>query len=429
VILHHHHPSEAALPERRRFLLTGVVALANNLCYSQNIGSGADPAGAMLPPYMFKSLGIHRVMIKQAIQQGPMQLREMAGRIDWEPVTRDAFHVALERASRPATAVEAEPEAGAPPAPPLSSAPRDTRDLQGLNAIGLALAKCDSLEYATGAVAGGLVSSFSFSRAVCCAYHDDQWEYRAEASPSEDGCVCQTEFAERSPAEEVLPDAGAEGSWLHIELNGKGKVLGCIKVKPGTQSDMPLEVQGLVLASCAKLAAQALERIRYELRAQHLSENHTHEILWLKQEKEIAESERTQKENILQCLPIGIVLLEQDGRIEFINSEARGLLGLQQPLGRKRLQEVFKIPGLQEALESALRGSSTAGREFTPAGPAAPLGRRVRWRLMPLRDGRDQPTGQFLLVLGDLTADRTASMQILTSGPLTSVPKLLTGTV
>jgi len=421
-ILHHHHPVEGALTEKSQFLLTGLVALANNLCYGQNLGSGGDPSRATLPPNVFKNLGIPRETIKQAIREAPLLFKEAMARIDWEPVSRDAFRALLDKARRPPPDRGEEREAAVSlsPAPPAAF-----QDLQGINALGLALLKCDTQEAAAAAVAEGLVSAFAFARAVCGACKDDQWEYRAEAVRVAEGCVCETRLAERSLAEDA--DSDDQDPWLHIELNGKGRVLGSVKVKPGGSSQVPLDVLGLLLAVCAKLAAQALERIGYQQRFEHLSEDLTLSALWLKQDRDMVESDRARQEEILQCLPLGLMLIDAGGSVGFANREARRLLGTNRPFTGTPLRDLLQAEGLDQAWKTCLQGVGSPYRETLVGCSEAPSGKRLRWKVVPLRDA-SQPVERVLLLLDEHPPAKTAPEQVLPAGAAASPERTRSGT-
>ena len=307
VILHHHHPKEEAFSNGRHYLLACLVALANNLCYSQDIGSGQDPVKATLPPNLYKSMGIPREILKETIQKAPLFLEEMKGRIQWEPFSQNAFHAVLNQAACARESTQSE-------LPSPSPAPHQPgKELQGINAVGISLLGCVTAEAAVEAVAEGLMDNFAFSRVICSACHDDQWEYRSDAFVRDKERVCQTKLTERSSQEEMPTGSGDEDSWLHIDLNGKSGVLGYIKIKPGDRSDVPLETMGLLLALCAKLVAETLERIRSQQRVDHLSEDLAGTTRSLYKEKEKAENEKFQKEDLLNSIPMGVLLLDRGG--------------------------------------------------------------------------------------------------------------------
>lgn len=421
VILHHHHPVESAFTLRRHFLLAGLVALANNLCYGQKIGSGDDPAKATLPPNLYKSMGIPREALKETIKQVPVHFSDMKGRIEWEPLSQNTFFSVL---NQTACARESTP----PDLPSTSPAPaRGGKELQGINSVGISLLGCNTVEAAVGAVAGGLVKSFTFSCVVCSSYHDDQWEYRSDALLEEGEQVCRTELMERSVQEDILPESQDEDSWLHIDLNGKKGVLGYIRIKPGRQCDVPMETMGLLLALCAKLVAETLERIRSQQRIEHLSEDLSSTAQRLEKEKEKAENQKSHKEDLLNSIPMGVLLLDRMGTIGFVNPEARSFLPSDRPLKGRRIQDLFKNEELDRGICKTLEGDRIPPHELSASGAIPLEGKAIRWSLVPLRNATEW-VDQLLLIFEDLTGGREPREPILRSPQLLPVRELPFGT-
>jgi hypothetical protein len=193
-----------------------------------------------------------------------------------------------------------------------------------------------------------------------------------------------------------------EASWLHVDLNRNGSILGYMKVKPAEESDLPLDTLGLLLASCAKLVSETLQRIRSEQTVEHLSQDLCVANESLDREKGRAENERNQKESILNGIPLGLMFLDEEGRIGFANREAKRLLAGHMPLTGRRTQDLIKDPMLEKGIKVTRQGTQTVSQESHFAGPNQSAGTSVRWFLAPLPGGAGSMS-PILLVLEDLS--------------------------
>jgi two-component system, sporulation sensor kinase E len=138
--------------------------------------------------------------------------------------------------------------------------------------------------------------------------------------------------------------------------------------------------------------------------------------------------ERGLFEDIFNTLQEGVLVISADGRIEYANSSAQGLIGLSdEDLSGQTLWRL--VPGLRASLEPALDGENgtalpVVAREFELTYPEP---RTVRLYMVPFRgEGRGAPR-RFAVILSDITRDkqtadarieneRTSSVLLLAAG-------------
>ena len=421
VILQHHHPVEAAFSDRRHFLLACIVALGNHLSYCHNLGSGGDPGKASTSPGIHQRLGIPQKIVEQIARDVPLQFKKMAGQASLKPAPLSAYHSILKKANRVLGRIHQDHETA------HHALVQKEKELSAINAVGLLLLGCTTAESAVKIIAEGLIEPFNFSRVICTVVHHDHWEYRADAMYEGKEWICHTQFKTRSQEEEGLPEPQGTEPWLHIDLIGKHGLLGCLQVKPGRHSAVPLEKLGLLLASYAKLVSEALERIQAHQRIQGLSEDLTRSIARLDNEKEKVECEKIQKENILTSLSIGLLLLDEAGTIGFCNPEAETLFLPGQPLLGERIQELFKDPEITKGLSTALHGTRVPPHEFSVPGIDPLTMKTIRWSLIPIRKGEGR-VSQLLLIMEDISEEKELQRQIIHSARMASIGELAAGT-
>lgn len=423
VVLNHHRPLEAAFDQERHYLLSCVVAAAHHLSYRHSIGSGGDPLKAPLPPDLLERVPLSRQHIEQATKEVPLLVKKLTKQIDLKPVPLATYYSYLKHANRELGQINQDRESS------HYALLQKEKELRGINTMGLALLGCTTTESAVKAIAEGLVTSFAFSRTLCTVYHHDHWEYRAEALREGQEWVCHTSLKKRSHLEEAVPEPESDLPWLHVDLTGKRGPLGYLKVRPGPHSDVPMGKIGLLLASYAKLASEALERIQAYQRIQRLSEDLVRALGRLDREKESVEIEKREKEAILAGLPIGLVLLSKEGIIGFSNPEAQRILRLEEVPGAPReIQRLFPDPELARTMESCLAaGTASTPRECSIPG-ADPLSMRtLRWFLVPLHKEARAAT-EVLFVLQDVTQEKELHRRTVESERMASIGELAAAT-
>lgn len=423
VVLNHHRPLEEAFDQERHYLLSCIVAAAHSFSYRHSIGSGGDPRKAPLPPDFLERLPLPREHIEQTTKEAPLLVKKLTKQIDLKPVPLATYYSYLKHANRELGQINQDRESS------HYALLQKEKELRGINTVGLALLGCTTTESAVKAIAGGLVTSFAFSRTLCTVYHHDHWEYRAEALRDGQEWVCHTSLKKRSRMEEAIPEPEGDQPWLHVDLIGKRGPLGYLKVRPGPHSDVPMGKIGLLLASYAKLASEALERIQAYQRIQDLSEDLVRALGRLEREKESVETEKREKETILAGLPIGLVLLSKEGLVEFSNPEAQRLLDLDGASGApKEIQRLFPDPELASTVQSCVRaGQASTPREYSIPG-ADPLSMRTfRWFLVPLTKEARSAT-ELLFVLQDVTQEKELQRRTVESERMASIGELAAAT-
>jgi two-component system phosphate regulon sensor histidine kinase PhoR len=112
----------------------------------------------------------------------------------------------------------------------------------------------------------------------------------------------------------------------------------------------------------------------------------------------LLERERTQLRTILDGMVEGVLLIDADGRIVLANPAFARMFGAEGPLAGRQPLEAARVPGLQEAVDRALRAIAPATHEITMPGPPE---RAIRASLAAVRaDGR---TLGAVVVLHDVT--------------------------
>jgi signal transduction histidine kinase len=212
-----------------------------------------------------------------------------------------------------------------------------------------------------------------------------------------------------------------------VDLIGKGGPLGHLRVRADADDSLPIERMGLLLASCAKLASEVIERIQSHQEIRRLAQNLEGSIAQRDQEREKVEQEKVQKENILDSIPLGLLLLNEKGLIRCRNPAARTMLPAILLEGDRPFTDTFPDPMFSRAREAILGGERFARGETTLAEAAEDSERIVQWGLVPV--GK-QSNGEksILCILQDVTEERILQRQLLESARMASVGELAAGT-
>ncbi len=421
VTQHHHNPSQDFLDGSYPQTLCRLVHLANRLSEGYRTGRAEDQDPTEIPDRLLKGLSLSREHLEDARQEVERTAQALLARVDWSPVTLASFFPVLAGANSALGGMRQDQEAR------QRSLMEREKELTGINSLGLHLQGCNSLRDALRHLTETLVNAFPFQETVSTLFLDGQWELLARARKDMDTGHCQTILLEQSRGQEPYDVKEPGTSWLFVDLVGKHGLLGHLRVRPSNEDTLPLERMGLLLASCAKLASEAIERIHSHQEIRRLAQNLESSLGQLDRERTKVEREKVQKENILDSIPIGLLLLSEEGVIRCENPAARAMLP-ESLLDRGRpFTEVFPDPLLSKAREAILKGERFSRGETSLWEAKEGPERIHQWGLVPV--GRESNGESALLcILQDVTEERLLQRQLLESARMASVGELAAGT-
>jgi two-component system, NtrC family, sensor kinase len=421
VIQYHHNPTRDFLHGSYPHGMCRVVHLANQLSHGCSVGKGADPDSYETLARCMKGLCLAPETVEGIEEEVGRASRELTARLDWTPVPLARFFPALSEANVALGGMRRDQEIR------QRSLVERERELTGINALGLHLQGCDSLHEALRQLTETLVTHFPFREAVSTLYLDRRWELLSRARKDANTGHCQTLLLEQSRQPEPYEIKEPGVPWLFVDLIGKGGPMGHLRVQAEAEDSLPVEKMGLLLASCAKLASEAIERILSHQEIRRLAQDLERSIAQIDQERAKVEVEKVQKEHILDSIPLGLLLLNEKGLIRCLNPAARQLL----PAGLldegKAFTETFPDPGFSRAVDAILRGERFVRGETTLAEAEDGSERTYQWGLVPV--GKESNGEKNLLcILQDLTEERILQKQLLESARMASVGELAAGT-
>jgi len=419
---HHHHATGESIQNPTVRSLCRIVQLSDLLCYRCGLGQGGGGTALLASPEdLLGELALTREAL-DALQPGiEDDFQELLARLDWRPVAQAAYLPRLMEANRALADIQQETESRK-----LSLLHRE-KELTGINALGLGLQGSTTLREAVRSLAETLVTAFPFRQAVCTVFLDDTWELLCQARRHGDAGHCRTLLMEQNRQQEPYELREADGPVLFVDLIGKQGPLGTLKVQPDREEPLLMDKMGLLLASCAKLASEVIERIQSQQKIHRLSEHLKRSLARLDQEKARSERERLLQESIYRGIPLGLVLLDADARIRYVNPAAERLLpSLGQARGRPLLER-FPDPLLERGLRQAARGGDPVRNESRFSG-ADPAGEKdYQWTLVPLQDPPREEAA-LLFVLEDVTEERALQRGVYESARMASIGELAAGT-
>ncbi|MEW6439786.1 MAG: HDOD domain-containing protein [bacterium] len=425
VVSYHHYPVKAFLADPYHVLVCRLVHLADHLCYCYKTGAGGDPSPQSVSGSLLAELSLVRSSVEGVHSQIHRHVKELADRLEWGPIPLASYFPALRDANRTLWDFQKSQEIRH-----RESVQRE-KELAGINALGLVLQAAGSLEQAARGIAETLLGVFSFDQVICTLFLSGRWELTAQARRGgSEPCACDVRLEEKLPEKEPDLERRRPGvSYLFVDLIGKEGPLGFLKVQARPQGTMGLEKIGLLLASCAKIAAEAIENIRFHQRNQQLTETLKRSIARIDQQREAGERERIEKDRIVASLPVGLVMLDERGRIRSWNPAAEGIF----PAGRlsagTSFTEIFTDPRFWKGRLEVLKGISSIfqGETTLMADPEGRSQRVCRWNLLKVLD---QPEEGSLLacILSDVTEERGLQKQLLEAARMASVGELAAGT-
>ncbi len=131
----------------------------------------------------------------------------------------------------------------------------------------------------------------------------------------------------------------------------------------------------------------------------------------------LAENERMRLdlEQIVDSMPCGVLVLDQEGEISMINPESRRLLGLTgshfREGSKSTLRQISALSGVNLESFCANDISDDAGQEFCVREPSGKRWLEARNRPLFLGAGRDGKPERTILILRDTTAQRRAEQE------------------
>jgi putative nucleotidyltransferase with HDIG domain len=421
VVQHHHNPSQGFLDGSYPQTLCRVVDLANQLCRGRRARPEEAPRPDEIPPRILKGLSLSPEQMELARVEADRTLKTLLERVDWKPLPLATFLPVLTEANIALGGMREDQEAR------QRDLVERERELTGINSLGLHLQGCNSLRQALRHLTTTLVTSLPFQEAVSTLFLDQQWELLCRARKDTDTGHCQTLLLEQSRQVEPYEVKEPGASWLFVDLIGKRGPLGHLRVRPDTEDTLPVERMGLLLASCAKLASEAIVRILSHQEIHRLAQNLESSIGKLGEERVKVEQEKEQKENILDSIPLGLLLLNEQGVIRCRNPAAGAMLPPGLLEGEEPFTEKFPDDRLSRARESVLQGERFSKGETTLAERAGESERAYQWGLVPV--GKESSGEKSLLcILQDVTEERVLQRQLLEAARMASVGELAAGT-
>lgn len=420
VVSYHHWPVQAFLEDPRQVSLCRLTHLADHLCYCHQMGRGGNPHCQGPDGRLLAELNLSRRTVETLRPQIHRHVKELADRLDWGPIPLASYFPTLRDANRALWDIQRDDEIR------NRRLIERERELAGINALGLVLQGSRSLEQAVRGVCETLVNVFSFERADCTLYMSGQWELAAHAWRDVDTGRCELQLAERSrQALDAIPE---ESPSLFVDLIGKEGPLGYLRVQPNQSYPLPTEKLGLLLASCAKLASEAIENIQVHQRNQRLNENLKRSVAQIDQQRAMIEQERNEKARILSSLPVGLVLLDEQGRIQASNPAAEPFFPTGALKPEASFPAVFPDPLFLKGRQEVLKGNPVCRGETTLIPDPEGSARRIcQWSLIQVFD-RPEEGKVLLCILNDVTEERTLQKQLLEAARMASIGELAAGT-
>lgn len=133
--------------------------------------------------------------------------------------------------------------------------------------------------------------------------------------------------------------------------------------------------------------------------------------------------ERALLEAVFNTLQEGVLVIDDEGVIDYANDAAAELVGLKEPAPGTTLWRL--VPGLRASLEGGTPRSDgpVVTREFELAYPAP---RVVRLYMVPFADG-ENARRRFAVILSDITSDRRSTNERIENEKISSILLLAAG--
>ncbi len=420
-VFHHHHTTGELIQKPYIRSLCRIVQLSDQLCYQYGIGQGGGAYPSEPFPHLLGEMALSRDVLDTMHPGIEGDVRELLERLDWRSVSQAAYLPHLMEATRALADIQQETETR------KQNLLHREKELKGINALGLGLQGCTTLREAIRNLAETLVTAFPFREAFCTLFLDDKWELLCQARRHGKTGHCRTLLMEQNRQQEPYAIQESEGPMLFVDLIGKEGPLGYMKVQPDREEPVLMDKVGLLLASCAKLASEVIERIQSQQQIHHLSEHLKRSLARLDQEKAKSEKDRLLQESIYRGIPLGLLLLDTGGRIRYVNPAAVKLLPALGKSYGKPLKDCFPEPLLEQGLQEVLQGRDAVRNEAKVIQPDTAAEKEYQWTLVPLRESSEEEA-TVLFVLEDITEERALQKGLYESARMASIGELAAGT-
>jgi two-component system, sporulation sensor kinase E len=131
--------------------------------------------------------------------------------------------------------------------------------------------------------------------------------------------------------------------------------------------------------------------------------------------------ERTMLEAVFNTLQEGVLVIDEDGVIEYANESAARLIGLKEPTAGETLWRL--VPGLRDSLETGAADTPIVTREFELAYPLPCV---VRLYMVPFGEATGAARRQ-VIILSDITAEKKSTAELIENEKISSVLLLAAG--
>jgi len=419
---HHHHPVRNSFENPYHFSLCRLVYLADHLSYCFKTGSGGNPGPHKLSTRLLRDFAVSREVIEETRQDTENDLKELLRRVDWAEVSLSDFFPVLMNANSALGEIQLDRE------DQHQNLIQKKKELAGINDLGLRLQGCCSLEEGLCLLSEAMVSSFPFGEAICTLYLNSTWELFCQAKRRGPASPCQTLLVKQHRSPEPYEARDSEGPLLFVDLMGKEKPLGYLKVKPDPEKPGAMDKTGLLLASCAKLASEAIERIQSHQQIQRLSQNLKRFIAQIDEERARVEQEKAEKESIFSNIPLGLLLLDQHGLVQYFNPAAKKIFPTLAPQSNRPLGEFFLDPAVPKGIEQVLEKGEVFGGETSITENETGVARTYRWDLAQAGKEPEGGTSFLICIMEDVTEQRVLQQGFLESARMASIGELAAGT-
>jgi len=424
-VCYHHFPTRELLKKEKHFYLCQLINLADQFSYSQNAETQKKLNYKKFPFAQLKEVSGAADSLEHLNESVQAETTKLFEEIDWKPLSTSTYlpvvneanialrNLYLNQKKHERTLILRE------------------RELQGLNVLGRELLNTHSFQKALRRFTKMLVTAFPFNRAIAAIYLDDEWELISQAQKSGSSQQCQPVLAAQRRRLEASPssinDNDQSESWLFIDLIGKSKPLGYLNVSPDEDQDNFTNKIGLLLASCADIFSEVVEKIQNHQKNQKRAESLKDSVVEINEEKALAEHEKIQRDNLIWSFPLGITLLDEKGNIKYYNSMMEQLFSTIGSCLNKPFMTLFPDPLLNNGIENVLAGEKIF-RGTTTISDSEPTSEKIyQWSLTPVSNKHETRTS-LLLLIDDKTDEQTVQKMLLESARMTSVGELASGT-
>jgi len=414
IIKYHHSPTPQLLKEEKHYYLCRVINLADQLYYN-----------APIPVKLLNELGLSPENLEQLEDNVRAEEQKLLERIDWRPLTTSNYFPALSEANLALRDLHYNQKQEE------RQLIIKERDLQGINNLGRELIGFHSFQTALKQFNKMLLTTFPFTEAIATIYLDNDWELFSQAKKDRYNDQCHYVLAaqRRRPKTTAIPtkENGFNESWLFIDLIGKESPLGYLNVLPDNSDPLFGDKIGLILASCADIFSETIERIQIHQKSRNFAETLKRSVVQINEENTLTKQAKAETENIIESFPIGVLLLDEPGNIQYYNSMMAQLFPSISTGQGKSFMDLFPDPLLKKAKEAILAGENIFRGTSTLSSKETTAKKIYQWSLKPVI-GNSESRTTLLFLLEDKTDEQSVQKKLLESARTTSVGELAAGT-